>query len=68
MREAQWPLATGNVMVETGSGLVFLFAGVFAARAFLARASWETEEDRRGRPMRGAAFFAVQYQPRRRNA
>ena len=34
MREAQWLLATGNVMVQTGIGLVFLFAGVFAARIF----------------------------------
>ena len=34
MREAQWLLATGNVLVQTGIGLIFLFAGVMTGRVF----------------------------------
>lgn len=34
MREAQWLLATGNVLVQTGVGLVFLFVGVMTGRVF----------------------------------
>jgi CrcB protein len=32
MREAQWVLATGNVMIQMVVGLVFLFVGVMAGR------------------------------------
>lgn len=32
MRDAQWLLATGNVAVQTVTGLVFLFIGISAGR------------------------------------
>ncbi len=34
VREAQWLLATGNVLVQTVVGLVFLFVGLMAGRVF----------------------------------
>jgi CrcB protein len=33
-REAQWVLATGNILVQTLVGLVFLFVGIMAGRVF----------------------------------
>ena len=32
MRDAQWLLATGNVAIQTVTGLVFLFIGISAGR------------------------------------
>jgi CrcB protein len=33
MRQSEWVLATGNILVQTAVGLVFLFLGILAARA-----------------------------------
>jgi CrcB protein len=33
-REAQWVLATGNILIQTLVGLVFLFVGIMAGRVF----------------------------------
>jgi CrcB protein len=32
LRDAQWLLASGNVLLQTGVGLAFLFIGISAAR------------------------------------
>lgn len=32
VRDAQWLLATGNILAQTGVGLFFLFIGISAAR------------------------------------
>jgi CrcB protein len=32
MQDARWMMATGNVLVQTGVGLVFMFFGVLAGR------------------------------------
>ncbi len=34
VREAQWLLAGGNILLQTASGLAFLFIGLSAGRAF----------------------------------
>lgn len=34
VREAQWALATGNILAQTAVGLICLFLGVEAARMF----------------------------------
>ena len=32
MQDARWLMATGNILLQTGIGLVFLFVGVIAGR------------------------------------
>ncbi len=34
MRESEWLLATGNVILQIGVGVAFFFAGVMAGRVF----------------------------------